>query len=155
MNTLKYKGYEGAIETDVERKVLWGKILFITDLVTYEGKSFDEVEVAFKEAVDDYLETCKLVGKAPEKSLKGIFNVRVTPAQHRDAVRRAVQLNIKLNEVVCRALDLFLYGQPTTVQHVTNNYIVSDPETLPVVAGSGKPSWAGADFALMATGGKP
>lgn len=154
MNTIKHKGYEGSVETDVERKVLWGKILFISDLVTYEGASFDEIEAAFHEAVDDYLETCRLVGKAPEKTLKGVFNVRVTPSQHRDAVRKAVQLDIKLNEVVCRALDLFLYGQPITVQHVINNYTVSSTKTLPASAGTGKPSGAGANFSLMATGGK-
>ncbi len=60
---LKYKSYEGSAELDLARGVIGGKVLFITDLVTYEAASPRELQQAFEMAVDDYIETCELVGK--------------------------------------------------------------------------------------------
>ncbi|MDR2787583.1 MAG: type II toxin-antitoxin system HicA family toxin [Candidatus Accumulibacter sp.] len=36
--TIKYKGYEGTVEFDSERKILRGKALFISDLVRRAGR---------------------------------------------------------------------------------------------------------------------
>jgi predicted HicB family RNase H-like nuclease len=45
------------------RGVFRGKVSFISDLVTYEAASSRELQQAFEMAVDDYIETCELVGK--------------------------------------------------------------------------------------------
>ena len=37
MKILEYKGYHGSVTPDMERGVLRGKLLFISDLVTYEA----------------------------------------------------------------------------------------------------------------------
>lgn len=63
-NTLKYKGYTGSIEYSPEDKCFFGKILFIDDLVLYEGYTTGELEKSFKYMVDDYLETCKEMSKS-------------------------------------------------------------------------------------------
>jgi predicted HicB family RNase H-like nuclease len=76
MNILKYNDYEGTAEIDMSRQVCRGKILFIDDLVTYEAASPAELQHAFEAAVDDYLETCAALGRAPRKPLRGSFNVR-------------------------------------------------------------------------------
>ncbi len=56
-------GFTGSVLYNPEDRVFHGKIEFITDLVTFEGTSVDELETAFAEAVDDYLELCEAVGK--------------------------------------------------------------------------------------------
>lgn len=56
-------------------EVFYGKILGINDLVNFEGASVKQLKKAFKEAVDDYLELCAEIGKTPEKTYKGTFNV--------------------------------------------------------------------------------
>ena len=126
MDILKYKGYEGTAELDVSRGVCRGKILFISDLVTYETKFPAKFQKEFERAVDDYLETCLALGREPVKPFKGLFNVRVSPDLHRAAALRAVENGIALNEVVVKALDAFL-----CVSSAVNNYfyvVVSDPE---------------------------
>ncbi|WP_038292220.1 hypothetical protein [Zooshikella ganghwensis] len=55
MNTLSYKGYHGSVEVCTEDNILFGKVLFINPLVSYEGESVKALQEAFKEAVDDYL----------------------------------------------------------------------------------------------------
>lgn len=108
MNILKYKGYEGSVELDLEGGVCRGKILFVRDLVTFQSVSIADIQKEFEAAVDDYLDTCLALGREPEVPLKGQFNVRIPPALHKAAVLRAVSDNSSLNDVVVRALDAFV-----------------------------------------------
>lgn len=108
MDILKYKGYEGSTEIDMERGVCRGKILFINDLVTYEAETPIKLKEEFEAAVDDYIETCNQLNRTPQKSLKGQFNVRISPELHRKAAMLAIEESISLNEVVSRALNEYL-----------------------------------------------
>lgn len=116
-NTKPYKGYEGTADMDMDRQVCRGKILFIDDLVTYEADSPRGLQHEFEAAVDDYIETCALVGKEPQRPLKGQFNVRIPPALHRAATLRACRDGISLNEVVVQALDAHVNTSTTEVRH--------------------------------------
>ena len=51
---LEYKGYYGSVEVSLDDNVLRGKILFVSDLVTYEADSVNGLRTAFEESVDDY-----------------------------------------------------------------------------------------------------
>lgn len=119
MNILEYKGYQGTAELDLERKVCRGKLLFITDLVTYEAGAIANLQHEFEAAVDDYLDTCAELGKHPVKPASGLFNVRVPPEMHRDVVLKARREDMTLNEAVNRAIRWYCYGD-TSSQHSTN-----------------------------------
>jgi hypothetical protein len=62
----------------------------------------------FEEAVDDYIETCAQIGKEPQKPFKGLFNVRIKPELHRVAVKKATYEGTSLNDVVSKALEIYL-----------------------------------------------
>lgn len=102
---LQYKDYIGAIHFSTNDEVFYGKILGINDLVSFEGQSVKELKKAFKEAVDDYLETCKQLKKEPQKTYKGSFNVRIPTELHRQAALAAHQKGVSLNEFVKAAID--------------------------------------------------
>jgi len=104
-NIFSYKGYEGSAEIDLESMICRGKLLFINDLVTYEAGSPAKLKVEFECAVDDYLETCKELGREPLKPLKGLFNVRVPPQLHKELVMKAMVEKISLNEFIVRSLS--------------------------------------------------
>jgi len=108
VNTLSYKGYQGSIEVDAEDQLLFGKILFVNDLVSYEGDSVKELTTAFQEAVDDYLAMCSQAGKSPDKPLSGAFNVRIGPDLHRLAALKAASEGTTLNNLMVRALADYL-----------------------------------------------
>ena len=76
-NMLKHRGYYGSIEASPEDSCLFGKLQFIRALVSYEDETVAELTQAFRDAVDDYLETCETLGQEPEIPCKGSFNVRV------------------------------------------------------------------------------
>lgn len=105
MNTLKYKGYIGSVAYSEQDKVFFGKLEGIDALVNYEGESVAELTAAFHEAVDDYLALCEDIGQKPEKSYTGTFNVRISPATHRQIANRAMEAGISINAFVKKALD--------------------------------------------------
>lgn len=57
------------MDINVEDGVIFGKLLYINDLVTFESESVSEIQKSFEDAVDDYIEFCKECGKEPEKRL--------------------------------------------------------------------------------------
>lgn len=82
-NDLEYKGYIGSVEFSAEDKRLFGKVLFIDSLLMYSGESIRELEAAFHETVDAYLELCAAKGREPNKSYSGSFNIRIGSDLHR------------------------------------------------------------------------
>ncbi len=105
---LQYKNYYAAIHFSAADEVFHGKILAINDLINFEGSSVKELKAAFEEAVEDYLETCIEMGKTPDKTYKGTFNVRVPSNLHKEASLFAALHNITLNEFVKKALSFTL-----------------------------------------------
>lgn len=106
--TFEHNGYVGSIEFDLEHKTLHGKLLFINDLVTYEAADLTALEREFIACVDEYLEFCKAEGVEPNKPMRGVFNVRVTPELHRAAAIASAQENVSLNDFVRKALEMRL-----------------------------------------------
>ncbi|WP_020396624.1 type II toxin-antitoxin system HicB family antitoxin [Thiolinea disciformis] len=105
MKMLEYKGYLGSIDASIEDGVLFGKLEFISALVTYEGETVSTLKVAFEEAVDDYLATCAAKGYEPETPCKGSFNVRIGHDLHLAAALKAKEMGISLNDFVRHALS--------------------------------------------------
>jgi predicted HicB family RNase H-like nuclease len=108
---LQYKDYIASIHFSSADEVFYGKILGIDDLISFEGASVKELKKSFKEAVEDYLETCKELGKEPNKTYKGTFNVRIGTELHRDAAVYAAIHNISLNDFVKTAIDFALLNK--------------------------------------------
>lgn len=111
---LMYKDFIGSVHFSTDDKVFHGKIEGITDLVTFEGKSVDELEKAFHEAVNDYVTLCKEAGKEPLKSCRGSFNVRIPSELHIKAMNQAVKLGIPLNQLVQKAIEKAVTHEATS-----------------------------------------
>lgn len=68
---MKCKGYTGTCEYSADDGCYHGKIAFIRDLITYEGESLEELETAFREAVERYLECYEETGRAANRRDNG------------------------------------------------------------------------------------
>jgi len=115
-STLTYKDYLATVEVSTEDNCLHGRIEFIEDLVTFEADTVPELVNAFEAAVDDYLESCKTVGKDPDKPFKGTFNVRIGPDLHKRAAVAALKTGQALNDFVKVAVEKKL-DENTVVPH--------------------------------------
>ncbi|WP_082140422.1 type II toxin-antitoxin system HicB family antitoxin [Halomonas sp. PR-M31] len=76
------------------------------------GFTWQELEAAFREAVDDYLATCEDLDETPETPCKGSFNVRIGHELHLAAAVAASQQGISLNDLTRQALDGYLQQHP-------------------------------------------
>ncbi len=129
MKTLAYKGYLGSIEFTLDSGgFLYGKLLYANDLVTYEAKNPSELEKEFKDAVDDYLETCKAIGKSPDKSFKGSLNVRIGEELHRKLAIYSATEGQSINEIIKTAVEQKL-SEPISQRHFHEHVITLKSES--------------------------
>lgn len=94
---IEYKGYTGVFEFDPSIDAFHGRIVGLQDVVTFQGRSLDELRREMAESVEDYLEFCAEVGKGPERPYRGEFLVRTTPELHRAASIQAEASGMSLN----------------------------------------------------------
>ncbi len=103
-NTIEYNGYIGSIEYSSEDKCFFGKLEMIDDLVTFEATNAQELEENFKNTVDEYIQTCKTLNREPQKTYKGVFNVRIDPELHRKVYQEALKAGMSLNAFIQKTL---------------------------------------------------
>jgi predicted HicB family RNase H-like nuclease len=101
---MEYKGYIGTVEFDADARIFHGDVINTRDVITFQGKTVDEIEHAFRESIDVYLEWCAVEGVDPEKPYSGKFNLRLSPDLHKEAAVTAKRLKMSLNSFVEKAL---------------------------------------------------
>jgi len=108
MNTMEHKGFAARVEYSEEDSCFIGHIAGIRDVIGFHGESVAELRAAFEEAVDDYLATCKKLGKAPNKPYSGQFRLRLAPELHARAAMlaetRGKSLNTWVSEVIEKSI---------------------------------------------------
>lgn len=102
--TISYKGYRARIAVDEELKTFSGRVADLNDVITFEGRSYDELHDAFVEAIEDYLEWCAESGEEPDRPYSGNVLVRMEPPLHRALARAAAARDESLNLFVVSVL---------------------------------------------------
>ncbi|MBJ2287024.1 hypothetical protein JFT66_23030 [Pseudomonas sp. MF6755] len=64
---LQYQGYTGSIEYSAEDNCLFGRLLYISALVSYEGQTEQALEAAFREAVNDFFNRERNEARQPNR----------------------------------------------------------------------------------------
>ena len=80
---MEYKGYIGKVEFDDEAGIFHGEVINTRDVLTFQGRTLDELKTALADTIDDYVEWCRERGKEPERPYSGNFTVRLAPELHR------------------------------------------------------------------------
>ena len=105
MSILTYKDYQGRFEYDPVSDIFHGDVLHINDVITFHGRSIDELKASLAESVEVYLEYCRKKGHAPEKPYSGTFHVRLTSEVHQKIAMRAANEGVSLNKWVAKILE--------------------------------------------------
>ena len=105
MNTLTHRGYSARVEFDAVDRIFVGHIVGIRDIVGFHGASVNELESAFREAVDDYLAACKQLEQAPDKPYSGRVMLRLPPELHARASAAAQVTGLSFNQWAAQALE--------------------------------------------------
>jgi len=101
---MRYKGYIGHVEYNDEAKIFHGEVVGLKDVITFQGKSVEELEIAFHDSIEDYLAWCNERGEKPEKTFSGTFNLRIPPELHAKLSIQAKFLGLSLNSYITEKL---------------------------------------------------
>jgi predicted HicB family RNase H-like nuclease len=101
---MQYKGYTGRMEVDDEAGIIFGRVIGLRDVITFQGKTVQEARQAFQDSVDDYLEFCAERGEDPERPFSGELVVRVNPDIHQALTSLAETRKTSLDAVVEQVL---------------------------------------------------
>ncbi len=53
-----YKGYVGVVEYDSTGKIFTGEVPGLADVITFQGRTSEELTASFHESIDLYQEMC-------------------------------------------------------------------------------------------------
>jgi predicted HicB family RNase H-like nuclease len=106
MNTMTYKGYTARIEYDDSDRIFVGRLAGIRDIVGFHASTVDELQAAFHESVDDYVQACAKLGQTPQKPASGKLMLRVAPEIHSAALVAAQASGKSLNQWAANVLQI-------------------------------------------------
>ena len=82
---MNYQGYQATVIFDEDPDIFHGSVVNTRDVITFQGRSVDEIRTAFKDSVDEYLKFCAELGEEPERPYSGKIALRIPSALHRTA----------------------------------------------------------------------
>lgn len=109
---MKYKGYHGHVIYDEDAKLLHGEVTGLRDVITFQGTSVKELEQAFKDSIDEYLEFCIEQKRLPGKPFSGKLALRLPPEIHERAAYEAKCSDLSLNTWIKQAIQQVLSTPP-------------------------------------------
>ncbi len=109
MNQLTYKGYTAEVEYDANEGILYGRVLDLRDVITFQSESATDIVREFRTSVDEYLAFCAEQGIEPAKPYSGRLPFRTTPENHRKialaAARAGKSINAWMEEKLMQAIE--------------------------------------------------
>jgi predicted HicB family RNase H-like nuclease len=102
---MEYRGYLATVDYDDEAAIFHGEVVNTRAVITFQGRSVDDLRRELAESVEDYLAWCAERGKAPEKPHSGKLLVRATPELHRAVAAAAAQEQQSVNAWITRVLE--------------------------------------------------
>ena len=105
MTTMTHDGYVATVELDENAGLFHGEVINTRDVLTFQGRTLDELRAAFADTIADYLDWCRERGKEPERPYSGNFTVRIPPDLHRRIATAAAKAGQSVNGFVAETLE--------------------------------------------------
>ncbi len=102
---MEYKDYLSRVTFDDEANIFHGEVINIRDVITFQGKSVDELRKAFEDSVEDYLAFCAERGEEPSQPFSGRFAIHLSPEQQRKVLLAAEKSGEDVNKWVAEIID--------------------------------------------------
>jgi predicted HicB family RNase H-like nuclease len=105
MTTMTHEGYVATIELDEDAGLFHGEVINTRDVLTFQGRTLDELIAAFADTIADYIDWCRERGKEPQRPYSGNFTVRISPELHRRVATAAARTGKSVNTFVAETLE--------------------------------------------------
>jgi len=98
MATMEYEGYVARIETDEDNDAFHGRVINISDVINFKGRTVAELRKEFAKSMQTYFDFCREGGEEPEAPFSGKFLLRINPDVHRAITRAAEREGVSLTK---------------------------------------------------------
>jgi predicted HicB family RNase H-like nuclease len=105
---MKYRGYTGSVEYEPDDNLFHGRVDGLTDIISYQSETVEEIEAAFRESIDVYLQFCAEDGVEAQRPCTGEFALRIPPELHLEAAIAARGTRENLNDWLTGAIKMRL-----------------------------------------------
>jgi predicted HicB family RNase H-like nuclease len=110
-NVMTYKDYAASVHYSAEDGLFVGRLSGIRHIIDFDGASVAELEGAFREAVDDYLQMCAQEGITPQRPYSGKLMLRLGPELHARIAFKAElnrqPINTWIKNILQKDVDLY------------------------------------------------
>jgi predicted HicB family RNase H-like nuclease len=100
---LEYKAYLGTLEPEDGSFV--GRAIGLFYVITLAGETYAEVQLAFRDSIDDYLAFCAARDEPPDRSFSGRVRLRLPPELHRRAATQAEADSFSFNQWITKRIE--------------------------------------------------
>ncbi len=98
---MHYKGYVGKVTYYPSDRLFFGTVIGIKDVISFQGASVDELNQAFRDSVDNYLEwNCELGNKEPQRSYSGKLKLKMGSDLHAQLASEAMENEMSLKDLI-------------------------------------------------------
>ena len=105
MTSLRHKDYIATIEADEGGGFFHGEVINTRTVLTFQGRSLDELKHEFSETIAVYEEWRQKRGKEPERPYSGSLTLRMPPDLHRRVAEAAARSGKSLNGFIKDTLE--------------------------------------------------
>jgi predicted HicB family RNase H-like nuclease len=102
---LSHEDYIATIEVDAEAGIFHGRVINTRTVLTFHGRTVEELKDAFAETIAAYEDWCKERGKEPERPYSGSFTLRVPPELHKRIAHAAASAGKSINGFIRETLE--------------------------------------------------
>lgn len=118
---LTYKNYVGVLQCDQAGKGFHGRVLNITDEITFAGQSVEEVRKSFHDSLDDYLDSCARELRPPAPPLDGRLCISLPVELHQRLALTAYQKGLDPADWVAQLLQWAVENEPEAAPRLGAN----------------------------------
>lgn len=102
---MEYKGYLAQVAFDDEAGLFHGEVINTRDVITFQGRSVDELRQALTDSIEEYLAFCAERGEEPNPPFSGRLLVPLSPDQQRKVIMAAVKSGEDVEHWAAEALE--------------------------------------------------
>lgn len=104
MTLMRHADYVARIAYDEKIDGFFGEVINTSDVITFYGRSVEELKRELATSIEAHLEACRARGIEPSRPYSGKFNVRLSPAEHAQIAGAAAAAGKSMNAWIAETL---------------------------------------------------
>jgi predicted HicB family RNase H-like nuclease len=104
MTLMRHDDYIARVTYDEGIDSFFGEVINTSDVITFYGRSVEELKRELATSIEVHLEACHARGVKPSRPYSGKFNVRLSPAQHAQIAGAAAAAGKSMNAWIADTL---------------------------------------------------